>query len=92
MTWEKFKTFLEKNLGDSTSFVDNIWSKIKRDSFYQYEEVQDWVSNLEHFQSIHIELDVKYAPSKYLLVWYIYESLKPPIKLWIDKKSQKLDI
>ena len=39
--WEEFKAFLRKNLGDSRSFVDTIWSNIKRDSQYQLEEVQD---------------------------------------------------
>ena len=32
--WEEFKAFLRKNLGDSRSFVDTIWSNIKRDSQY----------------------------------------------------------
>ena len=39
VTWEEFKTFLKKSLGDLTLFVDNIWSKIKRDSWYQQEKI-----------------------------------------------------
>lgn len=34
-TWDKFKTFLTTNLERSVVFVDNIWSKMKRDSSYQ---------------------------------------------------------
>ncbi len=31
LTWNEFKTSLRKNLGESTAFVNNIWSKIRRD-------------------------------------------------------------
>ena len=41
MTWAEFKAFFRKNLGESRAFVDGIWSKLKRDSQYQLEEVQD---------------------------------------------------
>ena len=48
ITWTKFKAFLRKNLGESKSFVDSIWKKLKRDSQYQLEEVYDWASHLEY--------------------------------------------
>ena len=48
MTWAEFKAFLRKNLGDSRVFVDGIWSKLKRDSQYQLEEVQDWTAHLKY--------------------------------------------
>ena len=35
ITWEEFKTFLRRSLGDSRAFVDSYWAKIKRDSQYQ---------------------------------------------------------
>ena len=41
ITWTKFKAFLRKNLGESKSFVDSIWKKLKRDSQYQLEEIYD---------------------------------------------------
>ena len=41
LTWDEFKAFLRQSLGESTSFVTNIWTKIKRDSQHQQEEVQD---------------------------------------------------
>ena len=41
ITWTEFKAFLRKNLGESKSFVDSIWKKLKRDSQYQLEEVYD---------------------------------------------------
>ena len=46
ITWLKFKTFLRKDLGNSQAFIDNIWSKFRRDSQYQLEEARDWVSHL----------------------------------------------
>ena len=41
ISWTEFKAFLRKNLGESKSFVDSIWKKLKRDSQYQLEEVYD---------------------------------------------------
>ena len=32
--WTEFKAFLRRNLGESKSFVDSIWRKLKRDSQY----------------------------------------------------------
>ena len=64
LPWVEFKAFLRKSLGDSRSFVDNIWSKIKRDSQYQQEEVQDWASHLEHLQSIFIKFGADRAPEE----------------------------
>ena len=34
ITWTEFKAFLQKNLGESKSFVDSIWKKLKKDSQY----------------------------------------------------------
>ncbi len=48
ISWDKFKAFLRKALGDSRTFVDNYWTKIRRDSQYQQEEVLDWAAHLEH--------------------------------------------
>lgn len=52
-----FDAFLRKNLGDSRAFTDSIWSRVKINSQYQTEEVQDWAAHLEHFQAILIEFD-----------------------------------
>ncbi len=34
MTWEEFKAFLRKNLGESNTYVGYIWSKLKEDAQY----------------------------------------------------------
>ncbi len=41
ISWDKFKAFLRKALGDSWAFVDSYWMKIRRDFQYQQEEVLD---------------------------------------------------
>ena len=91
LTWDKFKAFLRKSLGESTAFVNSIWSKIKRDSQYQQEEVQDWASHLEHLQSILLEFDTRCAPTEDVLCRYFYEGLRPSIRLWIDEEGRELD-
>ncbi len=48
MTWDEFKAFLRKSLGESNAFVGEVWSKLTGDAQYQSEEVQDWATHLEH--------------------------------------------
>ena len=48
LPWIDFKTFLQKNLGDSQAFINTTWSRVKRDSQFQQEELQDWASYLKH--------------------------------------------
>ena len=91
LNWDKFKAFLQQSLGESTAFVNSIWSKIKRDSQYQQEEVQDWASHLLHLQSVLVEFDTKCAPAEDVLCRYFYEGLRPSIRLWINKEGRKLD-
>ena len=47
MTWIEFKDFLWKNVENSKAFVDSIWKKVKRDSQYEDESVQDWAAHPE---------------------------------------------
>ena len=90
-TWVEFKAFLQQSLGESTAFVTNIWTKIKRDSQHQQEEVQDWGFHPQHLKSILVEFDPRCAPTKEMLYRYFHKSLKPSIRLWIDKEGQDLD-
>ena len=64
MSWVKFKDFLQKNLGNSTVFVDSIWKKVKRNFQYQEKLAQDWAAHLEYLQFIRIEFDPKCAPEE----------------------------
>ncbi len=41
MTWDKFKVFLRKSLGESNAFVGYVWSKLRGDPQHQLEKVQD---------------------------------------------------
>ena len=91
ISWTEFKAFLRKNLGESKSFVDSIWKKLKRDSQYQLEEVYDWASHLEHLQSILMEFDPAAAPTESTMVRYFEEGLKPSIKAEMDQDATHLD-
>ena len=86
ITWSEFKTFLRKDLGNSQAFIDNIWSKFRRDSQYQLEEAQDWASHLQHLQSILAEFDSVGAPDKLTMIRYFWKGLKPFIK--VEMKQQ----
>lgn len=91
ITWIEFKAFLRKNLGDSRSFVDDIWGKIKHNSQHQLEEVQDWASHLEHLQSILLEFDADGAPKESAMIRFFREGLKPSIKAQMEQQGRELD-
>ena len=83
LTWDKFKAFLKKNLGESNTFVGHVWSKLRRDAKHQLEEVQDWAAYLEHLQFILLEFDTNNASREGQLGRTFYDGLMPSIKLWI---------
>ena len=91
ITWTDFKAFLRKNLGESMSFVNSIWRKLKRDSHYQLKKVYDWASHLERFQSILIKFDPAAAPTGSTMVRYFEKGLKPSIKAKMDQDATHLD-
>ena len=62
--WEEFKAFLCENCGNSRTFVKGIWNRFRGDSQYQLEDAQDWVSHLEHLQSILQKFDPEDAPEE----------------------------
>ena len=82
---------MRKNLGESKSFIDSIWRKLKRDSQYQLKEVYDWASHLEHLQSILMEFDPAAAPTESTMVRYFEEGLKPSIKAEMNQDATHLD-
>ncbi len=81
MTWDKFKAFLRKNLGESNVFVSHVWSKLRGDAQHQLEEVQDWAVHLEHLQSILLEFDTNNVPREGQFGRIFYDGLRPSIKL-----------
>ena len=91
LPWIDFKAFLWKNLGDSQAFVDTTWSRVKRDSQFQQEEVQDWASHLEHLQSILQEFDEEGAPEESNLIRFFRKSLRPSIKAQMEQRGREHD-
>ena len=87
ITWPEFKAFLRKDLGSSQAFIDSIWSKFRRDSQYQLEEVRDWASHLQHLQSILSEFDR--TPDKQTMICYFREGLKPSIKVEMEQQDRE---
>ncbi len=76
---DEFKAFLRKALGDFRAFVDSYWTKIRKDSQYQQEEVLDWAAYLEHLQAVFKEFDPTGAPNKTTLICYFKVGLHPSI-------------
>ena len=91
LSWGEFKAFLQKSLGDSRSFVDVIWNRIRRDCQYQQEEVQDWASHLEHLQSILMEFDASGAPEESTLIRIFRDGLKPSIAAQMEQRGREND-
>ena len=91
MTWVEFKDFLWKNLGNSRAFVDSIWKKVKRDSQYQNESVQDWAAYLKYLQFILIEFDSKCAPKEAIMIRYFPKGLCPSIRMKMKQYGRELD-
>ena len=91
VTWDEFKPFLRRSLGDSRAFVDSYWGKIKRDSQYQLEEVLDWAAHLEHLQAVLREFDPVAAPNEDILIRYFRKGLRPSIRAQLDARGRELD-
>ncbi len=71
--------------------MDNYWTKIRRDSQYQQEEVLDWAAYLKHPQSVLKKLDPTGAPNKTTLIRYFQERLHPFIWAQLDHRGRDLD-
>ena len=91
LTWEEFKAFLRRSLGESRAFVDSIWRTIRRDSQYQQEEVMDWAAHLEHLQTVLREFDSAAAPNEEVLIRYFCDGLRPSIRTQTDERGRDLD-
>ena len=91
VTWDEFKVFLRRSLGDSQAFVDAQWEKIKRNSQYQLEEVLDWTAHLEHLQAVLKEFDPAAAPNEEIMIRCFREGLRPSIQAQLDARGRDLD-
>ena len=82
---------MQKNLGESKSFVDSIGKKLKKNFQYQLEEAYDWTSHLKYLQSILIEFDPVATLTESTMIRYFEEGLKQFIKTMIDQDATHLD-
>ena len=91
VTWDEFKTFLRRSLGDSQAFVDTYWGKLKRDFQHQQEEVLDWAAHLEHLQAVLQEFDPDAVPTGRIMIRCFLEGLKPSVRAQMNTQSRDLD-
>ncbi len=91
ISWDKFKAFVRKALGDFRAFVDSYWTKIRWDSQYHQEETLDWAAHLEHLPAMLKEFDPISTPNKTTLIRYFREGLRPSIRAQLDHRGQDLD-
>ena len=91
ITWAKFKSFLQTNLGDDRAFANSICSKFRRDFEYQAESVLDWATHLEYLQSILLEYDLAGAPGELTMLRYFWEGLWPSIRVELEHRDLELE-
>ena len=91
LPWIDFKAFHQKNLSDSQAFVNTTWSRVKHDSQFQQEELQDWASYIKHLQSILQEFDEKGAPEESDLIRFFRKGLRLSIKAQMEQWGREHD-
>lgn len=88
-TWEQFKVFLYKKLGDFWVFVDSIWRKIKKVAQYQLERVWDFTAHLKYLHSVPLEFDDD-SPDEFYLIWFFCNDFRPSIKIQMENNGLEL--
>ena len=91
MTWEKFKDFLRKNLGDDWAFANSIRSQFRRVSQDQQESVLEWAAHFEHLQSILLAYNPVGAPAESTMLRYFREGLRPSILAELQNEDHELE-
>ncbi len=71
--------------------MDSYWTKIRRDSQYQQEEVLDWAAHLEHLHAVLKEFDPTGAPNETILIRYFRDGLRPSVRAQLDHRGRELD-
>ena len=91
MTWEEFKNFLQKSLGNDWAFANSIFSQFRRVSQYQQDSVLEWAAHLKHLQSILLAYDLIKALAKPTMLRYFQEGLQSSILVKLQNKVHKLE-
>lgn len=77
ITWDEFKIFFCRILGDSQAFMYSYWTKLKRDFQYQVEKALNWAAYLEYLQAVLKGFDLSTVPNKEILIRYFRKKLRP---------------
>ena len=91
VTWDEFKAFFRRSLGNSQAFIDTYWKKIKRDSQHQLEKVFDWAAHLKHLQAVFREFDPAATLKEEIMIRCFLEGLRPSIQAQLDTRGRELD-
>ncbi len=71
--------------------MDSYWTKIRRNSHYQQEEVLDWAIYLEHLQAVLKEFNPTGISNKTTLIRYFREGLYLSIQAHLNYQRWDLD-
>lgn len=91
VTQVEFKAILKQNFEDLRAFIDNIQSRVKRDSLYQLEEIPDWAFYLEYLQSILTKFDASRVLAKFFIIQFFQKELKPLVKAQMKQRDRELN-
>lgn len=78
--WAEFKVFLQKNLGETQVFVNNIWRKFRSARLYKLENVIDRSTHMEQLPSVLKEFDNAVAFMDDFLIRYFWDGMRPFIR------------
>ena len=71
--------------------MDTYWGKLKRDSYYQQEEILNWAAHLEHLQAVLQKFDLAATPKEEIMIRYFLEGLKPFVRVQLDAQAYNLN-
>ena len=91
ISWERFKAFFCQSLGEYETFVDTIWSTIRKDSQHELEEIMDWVAHLEHLQTIFQEFDANAVISEPVVIRLFRDGLRRSIRAQAEQEGRQKD-
>lgn len=88
---DEFKAFLQCSLREPQAFLNTIQSKMHHGSYYQLEEIMEWIAHLVDLQSILMKFNPFAVPNQKALIRYFWNRLTVSIRDQLDGRSRQLD-
>lgn len=86
-TLANFIIFLQKSLGETRVFLDDIWKKIRSASKYQLKNIMNMLVYIDHLLFVLKKCDDVATQINKLLIWYFWDSLRPFICFLLYKRD-----